>query len=293
MSISSSDSAKTYNKPGLPLIVVDNTHCHAVIAPQGAHLVEFKQKSGIGNCTTPLLWLSPNATFTPGKAIRGGIPICFPWFGPHSKDPSLPQHGFARIRNWQLSKSAESVDATELTFVLESCEETLRAYPHAFIAELHFTLGETLTIELTVTNRSDSTMPVGWALHSYFPVSDPATATVPELLGSRYVDKIDNSRVKQLVENLDFSHLTDTVFNRSPDKITLSRPEGQIVITCENAPTTIAWNPNAGADAIADLGPEIYSQFVCVERGAASDDLRQLPVGETMRARMNIRALCN
>jgi len=291
MSVSHSDSAKLYNKPGLPLIVVDNAHCHAVIAAQGAHLVEFNCKSGNSSSTIPLLWLSPSAVFAPGKAIRGGIPVCFPWFGPHSQDPTLPQHGFARIRNWLLAKSAETADATELTFVLESNEETLRIYPYAFTAELHFRLGETVTIELTVTNRSAGIMPVGWALHSYFPVADPAKASVPELLGSEYVDKIDNSRVKQLAKNLDFSRLTDVVFTRSPEEITLVRPEGDLIISCDNAPTTIAWNPNTTADAIADLGSDTYRQFVCVERGAASDDMWRVPAGETIRALMNITAL--
>ncbi len=84
---------------------MDNNHCQAVIALQGAQLLEFKHKSIDGNAVIPLLWMPPTAVFATGKAIRGGIPLCFPWFGPHVQDASLPQHGFARISDWLLTNS--------------------------------------------------------------------------------------------------------------------------------------------------------------------------------------------
>lgn len=290
--VSLSDSEALYNKPGLPLLVIDNAWCQAVIAPQGAHLVEFNRKSADGSPVMPLLWLSPGALFTGGKAIRGGIPVCFPWFGPHPQDPTAPQHGLARTRDWLLTRAAETSDATELVFALQSSEDTLRVYPHAFCAELRFKLGKTLTIELTVHNEGDSAMPVGWALHSYFPVTDTAQAIVPELVGREYLDKTDEYRRKQLVQNLDFSQLTDAVFVQSPDKISLLRPEGSLLISCVNAPTTIVWNPNVGANSIADLGSNTYKEFVCVERGVAFDDCWQLAAGESVSARMEIDQGC-
>jgi glucose-6-phosphate 1-epimerase len=287
MSVSHSDSAKTYHKPGLPLIVVDNPHCHAVISVQGAHLVEFNRKNNGGEAATPFLWLSPNANFTQGTAIRGGIPICFPWFGPHAHNADLPKHGFARIRNWRLTNTIETAQDTKLCFALTSDHRTLQVYPYAFTAELFFTLGKTLAIELNVTNRSDSTMPVSWAFHSYFPVSNTAQISVPELSGLKYRDKTDNSNEETMTPKLDFSRHTDAVFNRTPDQITLVRPEGSLSIVSNNAPTTIAWNPNIGADTMGDLGPDTHPHFVCVERGAAFDDAWQLPAGESICASMD------
>lgn len=290
MSVSHSDSAKTYDKPGLPLIVVDNPHCHAVISLQGAHLVEFNRKNNGGEASTPFLWLSPNAHFTQGTAIRGGIPICFPWFGPHAHNDELPKHGFARLRNWQLNDTVETAQDTTLHFTLNSDDRTLQVYPYAFTAELFFTLGKTLAIELNVTNRSDSTMPVSWAFHSYFPVGDTAHISVPELSGLKYCDKTNSSCEETMTAKLDFRRHTDAVFTRTPDQITLVRPEGNLSITSHNAPTTIAWNPNIGANTMDDLGPDTHPHFVCVERGAAFDDTWRLATGESIRASMEIEA---
>jgi len=283
-----SDTGTMYNQQGLPLIVVDNAQCQAVIALQGAHILEFKRKSVDGTIATPLLWLSPNAIFAPGKAVRGGVPLCFPWFGPHALVANAPQHGFARIRTWRLVRAVGTGDTTELVFSLTSSSETLELYPHEFTAELLFSLGESLSFELTVSNTGTSTMPVGWALHSYFPVSDTATATVPELVGSEYLDQTDNARIKRLARNLDFSRHTDAVFTQSPDAITLVRPEGNIEISTENAPTTVVWNPCNLANTMADLGPGTQQQFVCVERGVAFGDCWQVAAGDSTRAAMRL-----
>jgi glucose-6-phosphate 1-epimerase len=290
MSVSHSDSAKTYAKPGRPLIVVDNPHCYAVISLQGAHLVEFNRKNTGGEAPTPFLWLSPNADFTRGTAIRGGIPICFPWFGPQARNAELPKHGFARLRDWVLSNTVETAQSTKLHFTLNSDDRTLQVYPYVFTAELFFTLGKTLTIKLNVTNHSDSTMPVSWAFHSYFPVSDTAQTSVPELSGLKYCDKTDNSNAETMTPTLDFSRHTDAVITGSPARITLVRPEGDLTIVSNNAPTTIAWNPNIGANTMGDLGPNTHPHFVCVERGAAFDDTWLLAAGESISAHMDIKS---
>jgi glucose-6-phosphate 1-epimerase len=288
MSVSHSDSAKTYAKPGRPLIVVDNPHCYAVISLQGAHLVEFNRKNNGGEAPTPFLWLSPNADFTRGTAIRGGIPICFPWFGPHARNAELPKHGFARLRNWRLTNTVETTLDTKLHFSLNSDDRTLQVYPYAFAAALLFTLGKTLTLELYVTNNSDRTMPVSWAFHSYFPVSDTARTSVPELCGLNYSDKTESGSAKTTIPTLDFSRHTDAVFTQTPACITLVRPEGDLYIVSNNAPTTIAWNPNIGADSMSDLGSNTHSHFVCVERGAAFDDTLLLAAGASISASMEI-----
>ena len=282
------DTGATYNQPGLPVLVVENAQCRAVIAMQGAHILEFNRKSPSCDEATPLLWLSPNVIFKPGKAIRGGVPICFPWFGPHSHNTAAPQHGFARIRDWQLTAVSETGDATQLTFSLGNDAQTLALYPHEFTAELHFTLGKSLTIALSVINHSDNTMPLGWAFHSYFPVSDTAVTTVPELVGCEYLDQTDSHRRKQLARELDFSQHTDAVFMASPDTLTLVRPNGNLDISTQNAPTTIVWNPNDLANTVADLGVGTQEQFVCVERGMAFDDCVELAAGESTSARMRI-----
>ncbi len=147
-----------------------------------------------------------------------------------------------------------------------------------------------MAIELTVTNNIDDTMPVSWALHSYFPVPDTAKISLPELADSAYLDHTDAIPSKQLLRKLDLSEHNDAVFQLSPDQITLLRPEGNLLITSNNAPTTIIWNPNILANTIADLGPDTHKKFVCVERGAALEDGWHLPAGETISANMTIVA---
>src|SRR5690625_2593427 len=142
---------------GLPLIQVKSPLCQAVIALQGAQILEFKNSAG-----TPLLWLSPQCQFNPGPALRGVIPLCLPWFGPHPTAASKPQHGYARTRNWELSQVAENDEGRcELTFELVSDPGPL--FDYAFTCVLRMTLSRHVDIQLSVTNRDSQAFDFSWA----------------------------------------------------------------------------------------------------------------------------------
>lgn len=247
---------------GLPLIEVQTPLCRAVIALQGAQLLEFHTAEG-----TPLIWLSPNCRFEPGKALRGGIPICLPWFGPHPENRDLPQHGFARTSNWELTQLAQSDDGrTELWFELRHQPDA--RCPQAFTAELRLVLGQTIEQELTLHNRDDKDFDCTWALHSYFPASASDQVSVPVLAERDYLDNLEQHARHTQSGPLRFNGEVDRVFPDVQAPITL-QDKVTIRIEQERCPSVITWNPGAEKAAnMADLGKAAQRAFVCIERGA-------------------------
>ncbi|HHB94999.1 MAG TPA: D-hexose-6-phosphate mutarotase, partial [Campylobacterales bacterium] len=114
---------------GYKYIEIENSHAEAKIALQGAHLFHYQAKG-----KKPLLWLSELAHFEEGKAIRGGVPICFPWFGPNQYNADLPQHGFARNQLWKLMSAQELADgSTHLQLILTPNKETRAVWDSSFV----------------------------------------------------------------------------------------------------------------------------------------------------------------
>src|SRR5690625_2297374 len=186
---------------GLPLIQVKSPLCQAVIALHRDQLFDVKNSA-----CTPLLWLSPQCQFNPGSALRGGIPLCLPWFGPHPTDASKPQHGYARTRNWELTQVAENDEGRcELTFELVSEPGTLCDY--AFTCVLRMTLSRHVEIQLSVTNRDSQAFDFSWAFHSYFPVRILEQARVKGLAGRDYRDNLEQLITDRKSTRLNSSHV--------------------------------------------------------------------------------------
>jgi len=269
---------------GLPLIQVQTRLCEAVIALQGAQLLEFRTAEG-----TPLLWLSPQCHFKAGKALRGGIPICLPWFGPHPTDSDKPQHGFARSSDWQLTQVAQSDGGRcELWFELHHQPDEL--CHQAFTAELRMVLGRTIELELSVTNRDDQDFACTWALHSYFPVTSTKTASVPGLAGRDYLDNLNRHQREHQTGALYFTGEVDRVFPNIETPLTLSDAT-PIRIEHEHCPSVVTWNPGPQKAAkMADVGAGNEQGFVCIERGAVLDEGWTLAPGEKRSGKLVIRA---
>lgn len=282
--VSLTSSADRYHKPGLPLLQISNRSCDAVIALQGAHLLEFTRKDGTG-----LLWLSPNAIFAEGKAIRGGIPVCLPWFGVNRKDPSKPKHGFVRNQDWQLSAIQEpDTETTALVFSYTANEADLTLFPHTFSAQLTLRLSGQIDIELEVSNHSDSEAEFSWALHSYHPVDNLADVRVAGLSNLNYLDNLQDLKSVRQEGDIRFLGEVDRVYESVPAvQHIIGTPH--LNISGENCPTAIVWNPGAdNAATMADVGEEIHQQFICVERGAAFTNSWILESGESRCARLQI-----
>jgi len=259
--------------------------CAATIYLQGAHLTHW-QPAG----QKPVLFVSGQSPFTPGKAIRGGVPICFPWFGARSDGGPGPSHGFARTQVWDLAFAAllpdpQGGDRLQLTFTLGPSEASRAVGYDHFRAVSEVSLGHTLALRLTVANSGEQPLRFEEALHAYFAVADVRHAAITGLEGAVYLDKRDEGRQKTAPEGpLQLTAFSDRVFPHSTAD-TAIRDEGNqrvIHIAKQNSATTVVWNPWAeGAAPLADLGDEEWPHFLCVETANTASDAIELAAGET------------
>lgn len=259
-------------------ISVCNKYADAEICLYGAHVTNF-----IPNGSFDMLWMSPESNFEVGKPIRGGIPLCFPWFGPHATDPSKPAHGFARLMYWDVAETA-SLDNGE-TFIklqLESSEETKEYWPYDFRAELNITIGRTLTVSLNIYNTGNQSFDYSAALHSYFSVSEIKNVLIEGLQGVSYYNgfgneltvqeenliKIEKEENRRYVNTASECLIFDTVFRR----VIKAGKEGSNV--------TVVWNPwNETCAKMSDMPDDAYQGFVCVEAVNAYNDTISLAPG--------------
>lgn len=254
----------------------------------GAHVTHF-QANGQG----PLLFLSSESLFQFDKPIRGGIPICFPWFGPKSGDTSAPVHGFARLLQWNPLETKRLGDGSvKLVLGLQSSEATRSKWVHDFSAQLNVTVGAKLELTLRVTNTSSQAFTFEEALHTYFSVGDIKTARIDGLSGVRYLDKVDGAKEKTQSGAITIEGETDRVYMDATSATTIHDPSFTRKITVEKSgsSTTVVWNPWINkAKAMADFGDEEWPHMVCVETANAAKNAVQLAPGATheMRAVMS------
>src|SRR6218665_2952753 len=192
---------------GLRGLQVKTPLCKALLSLQGAQLLQF-QAAG----KPPLLWLSEDAIFKAGKSARGGIPLCFPWFGAHA-DPDKPAHGFARHRLWALTTARRDDDIITLELELQDDSRTHPLWPHAFLARQTLVLGQDITLTLTVENRDKTAFSFTFAQHSYFPTSDIAHTRVTGLENHPYFDALQDWKIIESEKNgIRFAAETDRVY---------------------------------------------------------------------------------
>lgn len=268
---------------GLPLLIVETGLCRAVISLQGAQLLEFNANSG-----SPLLWLSPNCDFSAGAALRGGIPLCLPWFGPYQGDPSKPKHGFARNHFWQLGEAHLLSDGSvELEFLFLSDANEL--FPFDFSAELRMTLGNTAKLELTINNTDTEDFACSWAMHNYYPISSLKDVRVLGLAKRKYLDNLEGHAEKYQPDDVSFAGPVDRVYHAIDNSIHISGSPN-IEITHSNCPSVVVWNPGSEAAAkIADIGEGQEQFYICVERGAVLGEQWHLPAGTSKSAWMEFK----
>lgn len=263
---------------GLTMIEVHNPQASATLALQGAHLLTWAPKG-----QPPVIWLSTDARFAPGKSIRGGVPICWPWFGAHESEKGFPAHGYARTVEWQVvAAEALASGATRLRFRLESNEATATLWPHDTPCEYQVTIGTALELELLTRNQSSAPVTIGQALHTYFAISDINSVKVEGLDGCPYLDKVDGFKRKQQSGAVTFSGETDRIYLDSTADCIIDDPqlERRIRINKRNSASTVVWNPwIEKAGQMGDLGERSYLGMVCVESANAADDVVTIPAG--------------
>jgi D-hexose-6-phosphate mutarotase len=261
----------------------------ATIALQGAHVLTWQPKG-----QQPVIWVSKQAKYAPGKSVRGGVPVCWPWFGPHAGNPQFPAHGFARTLPWALVASKELPDGRiRLEFELIKTEATQAQWPHASIVRNIVTVGEELEIELVTTNTGKASFELGQALHTYFVVGDIRNTTVAGLEGCEYLDKVGGGRKRQQ-GHVTFTQETDRIYLGTHGCAGILDPvmDRTILITSTGSRSTIVWNPwTEKAAKMGDFGDEGPWRMVCVETANAAEDVITLAAGETHRLAVQYRVL--
>jgi glucose-6-phosphate 1-epimerase len=231
-----------------------------------------------------LLFLSPRSRFERGRAVRGGVPVVFPWFGARAGDPSAPDHGFARTSTWAVESVEELAGGgVVLTLGLESSESTRRTWPHDFRLTARIAIGAHLGVTLEVENRSDAPFLFEEALHSYLRVGDVTRASITGLEGATYLDKADGMKRKTLgAEPFRPAGETDRVFLGARGTCTVTDPvlERCLVVEKAGSATTVIWNPwRDKAAAMTDLGADHWRSMLCVETANAADGATRLDPG--------------
>jgi len=274
---------------GFVVIDVVNEQASATIALNGAQLLRWRPAG-----EEPVIWLSPDAHFEMGCAVRGGIPICWPWFGAHKIEPTFPAHGFARTGEWDLVEIDKFEDGTtKLLLRLDErrmIQTTRRFWPHAFELEFHITIGRTLAMELKTRNCSGDVVELSEALHSYFNVSDVDNVSVQGLEGLHYLDKLEGFRRKQQHGPLNITGETDRIYLDSVGECLIedSGFRRTIRITKEGSRSSVVWNPwQEVGERMGDLGDDGYRTMLCVESANAADNLLQLAPGEVHSLKVN------
>lgn len=247
----------------LPVVVITHPKVRAAVTLQGAHLVAWQPAA-----EKPVVWLSEKTAWTPGKAIRGGVPICWPWFGPAGE----PAHGFARNLPWKLSAHDENEQSVMLTFVLESNEQTKKLWPHDFTLFARFRLSDTCEIELEAHGEFEATA----ALHSYFNVADNSTVTVSGL-GPDYIDQVLKGATGHSPDGKQtYEQRVDRIHTQPADCSVLEDRAGQRVIEVHHhyQSDVVTWNPGAELScSMGDMANEGYKTMVCVETARISRPL--------------------
>lgn len=271
---------------GLVYAEIDNAGGVATICLQGAHVVSWRPKAQV----EPVVWVSGQAKYGPGKSIRGGVPVCWPWFGPHATDKTLPGHGFARTVMWQVSGSETLADGdTRVRFMLMPNEQTHSQFPKACRVELVATVGAMLRVDLVTTNLDNDAIEIGEALHTYFRIGDIGTATVAGLEDATYVDKVDGGQRKTQRGAVAFAGEVDRVYVNTAAECVIADPDlkRRIRIAKRGSQSTVLWTPwQEKAEKMGDFGPGRHNQggwreMVCVESGNALDDVVSVPAGES------------
>ena len=252
---------------GLDYLEVSNKIAQAKISLQGAHIFHFQVKR-----EQPLLWLSESSFFKKNKAVRGGIPICWPWFGPHKEDPKLPNHGFARTSLWEHLKTQELSDTeTKVTLRLSSSKESLKLWPYRFELILEMHIGAQLQVSLTTKNIDNKAFAITNALHTYLSIADINTVFIDGLDKKIYYDKVDDSFNNVQEGRLLFTKETDRIYQNISSELIIQDNNRRIRVKTEGSHTLVIWNPGKDlADKMPDLSD--HTTMLCVESANALED---------------------
>jgi glucose-6-phosphate 1-epimerase len=262
---------------GFPMIHIDNGQAKALISVYSGQVLSFQPATE----TADVMFLSEKAYYAKGKAIKGGVPICWPWFGPDPEGLGRPSHGFVRNRLWNVVATSTTPEgATQVILGLKDTEETRAMWPAAFELAIAITVGTTLTVELITRNLGDKAFPLTQAFHTYFKVGDISRVQVLGLENTQYLDKADGGVEKTQMGAVVATGEVDRIYLDVTNELVIddSSLNRRIRIKSSGSKSAVVWNPWVKiAASMADLDDSDYQRLICVETTNAATDIVEVP----------------
>jgi glucose-6-phosphate 1-epimerase len=277
----------------LEAIKVEHPLFNATLLLQGAQLIEFTPNSRAmdNSHQKNLLWLSDSVQYKQGKPLRGGIPICWPWFGNLNKNPNVIQdqvkpeaqvgaHGFARSMPWMVHSIIENCGYVEIILELTNTPESKKIWPYEFNLKARFVFSKTLKVELITSNTGTESFAISQALHTYLPTSDITKTYIHNAHASRYIDALDNWKVKKQVGRVGFSEETDRLYfftgndkTNSEYQLRVESPNLQLILNNSDSQSAVIWNPWIDkSKRLSQFSPEDFNKMYCIETANVMSD---------------------
>ncbi|HET6168687.1 MAG TPA: D-hexose-6-phosphate mutarotase [Terracidiphilus sp.] len=277
-------------KGGLPIVRITSPAAQAEVSLYGAQVLGWRPAGA-----EEVIFVSGRSHWELGVPIRGGIPVCFPWFGNKADDPKAPKHGFVRTREWRLDSLHADDDGSVTLVCLTSSDDTTRAWwPHDFLLAYRIRIAHTLRLELSMVNRGAGPIRFEEALHTYFRVGRVQQACVRGLDGVAYLDKMDGFREKRQSGELLIASQTDNAFmdTEGPVEIVDGALQRRLRTEKLHSSSTVVWNPwQDGAATLSDFGADEWEHMLCVEAGNVLRGAATLAPGEEHMLRATISVL--
>lgn len=282
-SLSRSAFCRTIQLGELEALHIQHPRFSADILLQGAQIIRF---APVG--TDNWLWLSEDASYRKNASVRGGIPICWPWFGQLACNPQHirsqittgPAHGFARSQEWTLTQLSESAHGINLVLTLENTEQTHALWPFRFRLEAHFSLGKRLELQLKTVNLDNQTFSISQALHSYFPTQDIRLTQIEGFNHTGYIDTLDHWQEKQQNGSIRFTGETDRIYLTGGCQ-RIRTPDSVCEIQTLGSNSTVVWNPwIRKSRQLTDFAADAWTRMLCIETANALHDSLTLAPGE-------------
>lgn len=271
-------------RQGLPELILEHQNSRARLSLQGAHITEYVAHG------ENLLWLSRSARFSAGAAIRGGIPVCWPWFGASPDNAAWPQHGFARTSRFRLVSQRSDARQVAVTLALDEAPP-VDEWRGAASLEVEIRLSDKLWMEVRTENLTDRDLLVGVGLHGYFRVSNASAVSLPALTGLDYLDKPSGYARRSQASPLQIRGEIDRVYQQPPASAALVDPArpGKLLVDAWGHTDLVVWNPGpAVAQSLGDFDDDGYQSMVCVEPALALANRRRLSPGASFSVGQSI-----
>ena len=267
-----------------------------LVAQQGAQILSYQQGE-----QPPLIWLSPDAAYQRGQSVRGGVPVCWPWFGDLRRNPhavqahyhleQAPAHGLVRALDWELLGIDEEDEAVTLRFAYDTRTQPLEGWPRDVGLTFVVRLADDLGMSLETHNRGTEPLTLSQALHSYFAVSDVRHVSVEGLQGCRYIDTLQDWQELRQQEALLFDAETDRIYFDTAARLSIVDPGWgrRIHLDARGSRSAVLWNPWVDkAKRLSQFPDEAWQNMLCIETANVLEDIVQLKADERHRLELRL-----